>query len=85
MSFLSYNTRISLHLLDKAYFEAKVDLKREIVAAIFPEKLVFENEKFRTPKLNEGADVIYQITNQLRQIKNETTSVFPELSRLVHL
>jgi len=71
--------------IDKAYFEAKVDLKREIVAAIFPEKLVFENEKFRTPKLNEGADIIYQITNQLRQIKNETISVFPELSRLVHL
>lgn len=44
--------------IEKTYFEAEIDLKREITAAIFPEKLVYHEDGYRTPGLNEGVELI---------------------------
>jgi uncharacterized protein YicC (UPF0701 family) len=69
--------------IEKAYFEAEIGLKREIIAAIFPEKLVYHEDGYRTPRLNEGVELICLINNELRKIKNETNSVKTDLSREV--
>lgn len=69
--------------IEKAYFEAEIGLKREIIAAIFPEKLVYYEDGYRTPRLNEGVELICLINNELRKIKNETNSVKTDLSREV--
>jgi site-specific DNA recombinase len=44
--------------LEKTFNQADPNLKREILSSIFPEKLVFEENNCRTPRLNE---VFYQI------------------------
>ena|GEM_PF-2455185 len=58
-------------------------LKREIIAAIFPEKLIYDVKGYRTPRLNEGVDLICLINSDLHKIKNETNSVKTDLSRKV--
>lgn len=73
----------SLKNLEKAYFEAETALKREIIAAIFPEKLVYHDEGYRTPRMNEGVELIYLINKELSEIKNETNSLKTGLSREV--
>lgn len=69
--------------IDKAYFEANIDLKREIIAAIFPEKLTYYPDGYRTLRLNEGVALICLINNELHKIKNETNSLKTDLSREV--
>jgi len=61
--------------IDKAYFEADIDIKRQIIAAIFPEKLEYNNGTYRTPRLNEGVGLIYVINSELRKIKKRDKSV----------
>jgi hypothetical protein len=69
--------------IEKAYFEAEIALKREIIAAIFPEKLVYHEDGYRTPRLNEGTELACLINSELRKIKNETNSLKTDLSREV--
>ncbi len=52
-----------LSRLDKLYAEADVTGKREIVSSMFPEKIVFDGNEHRTPRVNEVAFHIYQISN----------------------
>ena len=44
--------------IEKTFNQADPNQKREILSSIFPEKLVFEENNCRTPRLNE---VLYQI------------------------
>jgi len=44
--------------IGKVYFEAEIALKSEITAAIFPKKLVYHEDGYRTPRLNEGVELI---------------------------
>jgi len=44
--------------IEKAYFEAEIALKREIIAAISPEKLVYHEDGYRTPRLNERVELV---------------------------
>jgi hypothetical protein len=44
--------------LDKFYAEASVDIKQKIVCLNFPEKLIYENGQFQTPKMNEVLSLI---------------------------
>jgi site-specific DNA recombinase len=55
--------------IEKAYFEAEIGLKREIIAAIFPEKLIYHDDGYRTPRLNEGVELIYLINSELNKTK----------------
>ena len=43
-----------LQSLNKWYISKNTTAKQRIVSSIFPEKLVFENKQYRTPKINEG-------------------------------
>ena len=40
--------------LDKYYISKDTEVKQRIVGSIFPEKLVFENNEYRTPRINKG-------------------------------
>jgi site-specific DNA recombinase len=40
--------------LDKYYISKGTESKQRIVGSIFPEKLVFENNEYRTPRINKG-------------------------------
>jgi site-specific DNA recombinase len=49
------------------YFEdAAFDIKRKIIGSIFPEKLTFDGEKYRTTEINE---VISLLTNDYRALQ----------------
>ncbi len=51
----------TLSRLDVAYSMADIAQKREIIGSIFPEKLVFSENTYRTARINEVAQLIYQI------------------------
>lgn len=72
-----------LFRLDKTYTGADIKLKREIIGSIFPEKLIFSENGYRTGKINEVASFIYQINNDLAKTKNGTLDDFSSKFRLV--
>ena len=54
------------------FFEkATVNTKQKLISSIFTEKLVFDNEKYRTPILNKGVELISQSINMLEGFKNK--------------
>lgn len=55
--------------IDIMYNEADIILKREIIDAIFPGKLEFDGEKYRTARLNEAVRLIYSIGEGFQKIK----------------
>jgi DNA invertase Pin-like site-specific DNA recombinase len=48
----------NLAKLDKVWVEATTIRKRKIIGSIFPEKLVFDGENFRTTRVNEAVGLI---------------------------
>ena len=52
--------------LDYAYEIADIDKKREIIAAVCPDKLEIENGSLRTVRVNEVVRVIWQKDNELQ-------------------
>ena len=54
-----------LNNIDNYYIEANVELRQKIVGSVFPEKLIFEKNAYRTPKLNEVVSFIYLRKNEL--------------------
>lgn len=51
--------------LDYAFEIADMDKKREIIAAICPDKLNIENGRLRTVRINEVARISWQKNNEL--------------------
>jgi DNA invertase Pin-like site-specific DNA recombinase len=56
--------------LEKTFNQAAPRQKREIISSIFPEKLVFDGNKCRTPRLNEVLYRILLIDNNISESKN---------------
>ena len=50
------------------------------MGSIFPEKLVFDNKKYRTPALNEAVRIISLECNRLEEIKKGKISSSESLS-----
>ena len=68
-----------LHLLNNLgsfFSKASVSSKQKILSSIFNQKLVFEEEKYRTPILNKGIELISQSVSILQKgvNKNERQS-----------
>src|SRR5690606_13825240 len=66
----------NLMKLKYAYEVGDMDKKREIIAAVFPDKLHIESWIPRTPRVNEAMRYIYQLENDLPknkkgQVKNK--------------
>lgn len=69
--------------------ELETMAKREILGSIFPDKLVYTPEGFRTQRVNEAVQVIYNLGAAFSQIKMGQISDISEMSHevtpLVHL
>ncbi len=66
--------QFGIHLfknLNKFFVKASVSAKQKILSSILTEKLVFEKDKYRTPKLNKGFQFIYQNIKELGSIKQK--------------
>jgi site-specific DNA recombinase len=74
-----------LRNLDKFYNQADVTTKQKIVSLNFPEKLVFENGRVQTPRMNEVLALISVNTNKLGNKKRDNEKKFSHLSPQVHL
>jgi len=59
----------NLQKLSQFYSDADSDIKRLIIGSVYPEKWVFDGESHRTTKINQAAELIYQINNKLRHKK----------------
>ena len=70
----------TLSQLDVIYSQADVTRKREIISSIYPEKLSFDGYQYRTPRINEAVQIIYQINNNLHKTKNRKSEDFFHLS-----
>lgn len=69
-----------LEHLSKLYKSGTIEEKRQIIGSIFPENLTFDGIEHRTARLNEGIDLIYQITSKLRRQKKGTSAFKNDLS-----
>lgn len=74
----------NLSHLDETYQTATTIKKRQIVGSIFPEKLTFEGEIFRTIRLNEAVKLIYTLDVAFRETKNGTSGLETNLSHLMN-
>lgn len=58
--------------LSKLYSQGNTETKRDILCSILTEKLEFEENAFRTPKLNSALSHILHINNSLQTKKRRT-------------
>ncbi|MDR4953653.1 recombinase family protein [Chryseobacterium sp. ES2] len=69
--------------LAKVYTDGDIEVKRRIIGSIFPEKLQFSENHYRTTRSNVLISYIYQINNELGTKKNRKESELSPLSGLV--
>ena len=64
-----------LHLLKNLgdfFNQASVYNKQKMLSSIFKQKLIFEDQKYRTPILNKGTELISRIINVLQAYENKS-------------
>lgn len=71
--------------IDERYEKADVAGKRQIIGSMYPEKLIFSENGYRTTRLNEAVSLIYSIDKACRENENGQTSIKTSLSNEVIL
>lgn len=66
--------------LDKLFAYAEVKKQRHIVSSLFPEKLDFDGEQHRTPRINIVVRAIWMINGLLEGVKKGKILCIEELS-----
>jgi site-specific DNA recombinase len=61
--------------LKRFYQEATLEIKQKIVSSIFPEKLVFDENSYRTSRVNEAFLLLTKTINELQGQKNKNATV----------
>ncbi|WP_202966991.1 T9SS type A sorting domain-containing protein [Chryseobacterium sp. Leaf180] len=69
--------------LHKVFINGDIREKRGIIGSIFPEKLVFSENQYRTTRTNVLLSYIYQINSEIEAEKNRKKSELSPLSGLV--
>ena len=69
-----------LTCLSSFYKKATTEIKRKIIGSIFSEKLVFEDKKYRTAKLNDAISLIFSNSKGLKGIGNKKGESISKLS-----
>jgi hypothetical protein len=69
----------ALENIDQEYATGSTHIKREILGSIFPEKLVYTKTGFRTTRVNEAVQVIYNLSTAFSQIKMGQISAISEI------
>jgi site-specific DNA recombinase len=72
-----------LETLDQRYEKLDGSIKRQIIDSIFPGKLVFDGKGFRTARINEAVQLIYNLGAAFRQIKTGQEGEISDVSREV--
>ena len=60
----------TLSKLDELYVNGTIIEKRKIIGSIYPEKLIFDGNEYRTSRLNEAVRLIYTLDAGFKEIKN---------------
>lgn len=66
--------------MDSHIRDVALDIKRELIGVMFPEKFDFDGKSYRTNSYNKVLDLIYLQTNELRGQKKRDSSDFSEKS-----
>lgn len=74
-----------LNRVDEAWEINTIEWKREFVGSMFPEKLVFSENHFRTAPVNEAARLIYNMGAAFSEIKMGQIRSISEMSYYVEL
>lgn len=69
--------------LEQLYVKSSVLKKRQIISSMFPEKLIFTKNGYRTPMLNEAVRLIFNVGEAFSKIKNGTSTENSEMCREV--
>jgi hypothetical protein len=72
-----------LQNLEEVYSISSVAMKQKLLSSILEEKLTFDGEMYRTPKLKEGFAYIYKNIKELERTKTKTGDNLSKASRLV--
>lgn len=67
--------------LKNFYETSTVKIKRQIVGSIFPESLIFLNEKYRTTQLNSFVEILFSNSRELETLENRKAGISTGLSR----
>jgi hypothetical protein len=67
------------------YTKSDLDIKRDLISSIFPEKLFFSENRCRTPRINEVLSLFLTIDKGKEGMKKMTAVNFLPLSPLVEL
>lgn len=66
--------------IDERYVQADIEGKRQIIGSIYPEKLEFSENAYRTTRINEAVKLLYSIDKAFRGNKKGQTSLKTDLS-----
>jgi hypothetical protein len=66
------------------YQDGDLKTKRKIISSIFPEKLVYNGNNYRTTRVNEAVELIYNVGLGLVEKKNGQTEEKLDLSKEVN-
>jgi len=83
-SYVAYGFNL-LENLDKYYTEADLEVKEKLVSSIFPERLIYENGKYRTNGTDNIISLLCETNKDFEQIRKEKASENGGDSRMVAL
>ena len=64
MQYVNYGFSL-LKNLDKYYLKSNIAVKQKIISSIFPEKLIYQDKKYRTTEINEALSLLTNNINRL--------------------
>lgn len=74
----------ALETIDQAYINGNTMTKRNIIGSMFPDKLQFDGEHYRTTRINEAVRVIFNIGEAFSEIKMGQVRCLSDLSHEVN-
>jgi DNA invertase Pin-like site-specific DNA recombinase len=75
----------NLFQLDKIYENGSMEVKRQVIGSMYPEKLTFDGDHLRTTRINEAVRIIYTMGKDLEQKKKGQNGEFSILSPQVEV
>jgi hypothetical protein len=78
-----YGISLLTHM-DIYFQKAPLDVKRKMLGSIFPGKLIFQDGKYRTERMNPALMLILQKTSELQNEKTGNTVISENVSGDVH-
>ncbi len=70
----------NLFRLDSVYEKGDTEKKREVISSMYPDKLIFDGDRLRTPRVNEAARLIYNLGAGFDKNKTGQSGENPSLS-----